>query len=354
MANRLSIKAHRIKLLGCKQLEKIEDTMKPFIVADIGGTFARFGIARLDNADTRTTSSSSNISIDFQSTLSCADFSTFTECAKHYLSSIPTAPIQNGCFAFAAPITSDEITLTNNHWHVQLSEVKTALGLKRIEAINDFAAQACAIPILNQSELTEIKPGNVLTDANKIILGPGTGLGVGSLVCCKGIWYPVAGEGGHVGFSYPRILGYELLTAIQEKQDYLSLEMLLSGSGLVSIYKSLCKINNVEAKNYHDKDITGLGFDNTDPLCQKTLQLLCELLGAVAGDLALINGGKGGVYLTGGILPRIKDTLTTSHFVSQFNQKGKMSPFLNDIPVYLVQKNNPALYGAANWFLNNS
>ncbi|GAB1268285.1 glucokinase [Aurantivibrio infirmus] len=330
--------------------------IEPIIVADIGGTYARFGIARFNSDFASSTTPTEALSIDFQATFTCADFSSFIECATHYHKSLPDMTIQNGCFAFAAPIMGDELNMTNNHWRIYFPEVKTALGLKRLETMNDFAAQACAIPHLKTEELSVIKTGELISGANKTILGPGTGLGVGALVNCKGIWNPIAGEGGHVGFSYPNILSQDVLNALHNEHQSLSLEMLLSGTGLVNIYRALCKVNGIEVKNYDESDISQLGTceSESDPLCKKTLTLFCEILGAAAGDLALINGSKGGVYLTGGILPRIEDFLKASQFTVTFNQKGKMTHFLDNIPVFLVKKNNPALYGAANWFLDNN
>lgn len=328
--------------------------MDPIIVADIGGTFARFGIAFPREASSNTLREA--LTIDFQTTFSCADFSSFIECATHYYKTLPEITIRNGCFAFAAPVMGDQLNMTNNHWRIFLPEVKAALGLERLEMMNDFAAQACAIPHLKDEELSIIKEGAVIPGANKTILGPGTGLGIGALMYRNGFWSPLAGEGGHVGFSYPNILGQEVFTALHHKNDFLSLEMLLSGKGLINIYRALCKVHRTETKEYSEGDISrlGLGVGDSDPLCRKTIELFCKILGAAAGDLALINGSKGGVYLTGGILPRIESFLKVSQFAETFNQKGKMTRFLDNIPVFLVNKNNPALYGAANWFLDNA
>lgn len=331
--------------------------MEPIIVADIGGTFARFGIARFDIACPKKASSKTPgevLSIDFQATFSCADFPSFIECATHYYKTLPEMTIQNGCFAFAAPVMGNELNMTNNHWRICFPEVKTALGLERLETMNDFAAQACAIPYLKSEELSAIKGGTVIPEANKTILGPGTGLGIGALMYHNGSWSPLAGEGGHVGFTYPDILSQEVFTALHNKEDFLSLEMLLSGKGLINIYRALCEVHGTEAQEHDESDISRLGVDDSDSLCKKTLELFCQILGAAAGDLALINGSRGGVYLTGGILPRIKSFLEASQFAETFNQKGKMTHFLDDIPVFLVNKNNPALYGAANWFLDNA
>ncbi|MGI1678337.1 MAG: glucokinase [Cellvibrionaceae bacterium] len=326
--------------------------MNPLIVADIGGTNARFGIARFNVASTIP---QKHIIIDHQTTLACDDYSTFTACATHYIKTLPSdIKTKNACFAFAAPIAKGKITMTNNHWTVILPEVKKTLKLERIEAINDFAAQACAISHLESHELSVIKTGTIIPEQNKTILGPGTGLGVGSLAFCNGTWKPIAGEGGHVGFTYPNILGLALYSELQNEHDFLSLETLLSGNGLVNIYRAICKVQGAIIQEYDESDISRLGLNNSVDECKKALTLFCELLGAASGDLALINGSKGGVYLTGGILPRIENFLLQSNFSKIFNQKGKMSHFLNDIPIYLVKKNNPALYGAANWFLSNA
>ncbi len=318
--------------------------MNSIIVADIGGTYARFGIAP--------STLSKTLTIDLQATLTCADFPSFIECANHYLKMLPTLTLQNACFAFAGPVMGDEVIMTNNNWRILLPEIKTALKLEHLEVINDFAAQACAIPHLESSELSVIKPGKILPESSKTVLGPGTGLGIGALIHCNGTWHPLAGEGGHIGFSYPNILGSDIFLALHAKHNFLSLETLLSGNGLVNIYRAVCEVHKADVKDYDESDISRIGVRNSDPLCQQTLRLFCEILGAAAGDFALINGSKGGVYLAGGILPRIEDFLKTSNFSSTFNQKGKMTNFLDNIPVFLVKKDNPALYGAASWLLN--
>lgn len=318
--------------------------MKSILVADIGGTYARFGIASFTK--------NKAITIDLQATLTCSDFSSFIECVDHYLTMLPTLTLKNACFAFAGPVMGEEVIMTNNNWRILMPEIKTQLKLECLEVINDFTAQAIAIPQLESHELSVIKSGEIITESSKTIIGPGTGLGIATLIYCNGAWYPLAGEGGHIGFSYPNILGLDVFSTLHTKHDFLSLETLLSGNGLINIYRAICESQKMYVEDYDERDICRLGVNNSEPMCQQTLKVFCEILGATAGDLALINASKGGVYLTGGILPRIEEFLTTSNFVSIFNQKGRMSNFLDNIPVFLVKKNNPALYGAASWFLN--
>ena len=322
--------------------------MSQLIVADIGGTHARFGVASF--------AADGGFVITHQRAFNCAEFAGFLDCVQSYMGMLPAVEINSACFAFAGPVpvagaADDEIVMTNIHWRISISAAKRDLGLENLEAINDFAAQACAIPYLEPSQLSVIKPGISVPNANKSLIGPGTGLGIASLIYSDGGWHPVPGEGGHVAFSYPTVLSRDIIDVLNKKFDSVSLETLLSGGGLINIYQALAAVSNVAAQDYSSGDITRFGVNQSDPVCTQTLNLFCELLGAAAGDLALINGSKGGIYLAGGILPRIEPFLKSSNFVRLFNSKGKMSKYLDDIPVFLVNQNNSALFGAAAWFV---
>lgn len=312
----------------------------PVLVGDIGGTYARLGIATFCDGVP---------GIQHESTHTCREFDSLADCLKHYSAALPVAMPAQACLAVAGPVTDDRVTFTNHHWEFSRRRLAEELGLERLEVINDFAAQACAIPILTPTEYRTIKPGNALPNGTIALIGPGTGLGVATLVHCRDQWVPVSGEGGHARLAPHNDTMVEVLALLNREQPYVSLESLLCGPGLLRLYRALARLRGENTHHDSEKTIIQQGADNSDALCRETLLQFCALLGSVAGDLTLTTGARGGLYLTGGILPRIPELLEQSDFRRYFADKGVMSHYIEDIPVHLMSGHAPALLGAAAW-----
>jgi len=315
----------------------------PQVVADIGGTNARFALVTEEKAD------SGEFVIVDQKNYDCATFETFELLLQTYFDSLDTIRPRHVCVALAGPVDGDEFKMTNLNRRFSRSGVKAYFDLENFEVINDFAAQACSVTHLQPRDLIQVKQGEARPLAAKAIIGPGTGLGVASLIYNGSIWQPQAGEGGHANFAPSNLQEISLLQALMQEFEHVSLETLLCGRGLVTLYRTLCSMQNKVPEDYEPAQVSELGASNKDELCRESLALFCRILGSAAGNLALTCGAKGGVYLAGGILPRIKDFLLDSGFAQSFQSKGVMSPYVEGIPVFLMVNDSPALIGAAAW-----
>jgi len=334
----------------------MELTTFPWIVADIGGTNARFSLVtdRDENTGAYTLSQ--------QRDFATADFTTFEACFDAYLAAIGSELERQrpeyACIAIAGPVNGDKVKFTNVNWHFSISEVQQHFALKRFDVLNDFAALACSVTHLGVDDCIEVRPGRALEKTAKAIIGPGTGLGVAALVHGPHGWAPLASEGGHRGFAPQTEREMAILGMLQAERGYVCAENLLSGAGLVNIYQALAQLDNKPCGEIQPSDITERVF-NADAealvekvdaqLARETLEIFCAVLGSVVGDTALTYGAKGGVYLGGGILPRMPEFLLNSDFLARFENKGVMSHYLQDIPVQLIVHKNPALIGAAAW-----
>lgn len=331
-------------------------TTFPWIVADIGGTNARFSL--VTDRDEQTGAYTLSQQQDFAT----ADFATFEACFDAYLSAIGSelegSRPEYACIAIAGPVNGDKVKFTNVNWHFSISEVQQHFALKRFEVLNDFAALACSVTHLDAEDCIEVRPGQALEKTAKAIIGPGTGLGVAALVHGGQGWAPLASEGGHRGFAPQTEREIGVLNVLQAERGYVCAENLLSGAGLVNIYSALAQLDGKPCGELHPSEITErvLSADAAHlnekvdaELARETLEVFCAVLGSVVGDTALTYGAKGGVYLGGGILPRMPKLLLNSEFLARFENKGVMSHYLQDIPIQLIVHKNPALIGAAAW-----
>lgn len=322
--------------------------MFPWVVADIGGTNARFCLVTETNPDTGV------YGLAQQQDYETAAYETFAACLDVYLSSISGPRPEYACIAVAGPVDSDRVQLTNVDWSFSIAETCEQFSLKQLEVINDFTALACSVNHLNDSDCWQVYAGQPRNQATKAIVGPGTGLGVSALVNDGDNWTPLPSEGGHRAYSPQTDREIEIYKVLRDKYGYVGAENLLSGAGLVNIYQALAKIENIDCGEVDPSHITDAVLHQNDDrivpqLAKETLDVFCSVLGGVCGDVALTYGAKGGVYLGGGILPRMKEYLLSSDFVERFKAKGVISSYLDDIPVELIVHKNPALIGAAAW-----
>jgi glucokinase len=317
--------------------------MFPFIVADIGGTNARFALATGRKDD--------QIQIEEARTLNGRDFPTFEEALDAYSGTLNGIKPRAACVAIAGPVGEDQVSMTNLSWNFSLSETRQRFGFEKFVAMNDFAAQAVAASELQGDDLLAVKAGQINPIGNKAIFGPGTGLGVAGLAHHKGDWIPIPSEGGHVNIAPATDVECEIIKAAMKRWGHVSAERFISGPGLVNLYETVAEVRGEQPRTLEPKDVTAGALAGSDPLCVETLQVFCSLLGSLAGNLALTYGASGGVYMAGGILPRFAEFLQQSTFSERFTEKGVMSKYVKDIPAYLVVRPNAAFLGAAAWLL---
>ncbi len=311
----------------------------PRLLADVGGTNARFAWQ-----------ASAGAPITDVRVLPCADHPTLQAAMHAYLAGLNQGRPLAAAIAIANPITGDEVRMTNHHWVFLQSEVKAEFGLQNLQLLNDFTALALALPALPADELRQVGGGAAVPDAPIALLGAGTGLGVsGLLPDRRGGWLPINGEGGHV--TLPAVSARERLVmdGLIQRYGRASAERLLCGQGLVDACAILCAADGVpERALANAAEVTEAALSGRLPQAVETLDLFCALLGSVAGNLALTLGARGGVYIGGGIVPRLGDRFAQSPFRTRFEAKGRFSAYLQSIPVWVITSaQSPALMGAA-------
>ncbi len=305
----------------------------PWLVADIGGTNARFGLV------TKPGRPPEQVAV-----LAGADYPTLPGAVAAYLAGhAGGARPGAACLAVAGPIDGDRYRLTNSPWAGSVRD----LGVPFAALLNDFEALAVSLPHLEGDELVSLggpPPGD---EGVKAVLGPGTGLGVGGLVPSGQGWVPVPGEGGHVTVPVSGERELEIVRALRaEGLEQVVAEHVLSGPGLVRLHRALARVNGVTAPELTSSDIVARLDDS---LCAETVEVFCAMLGSFAANVALTLGARGGVYLGGGVLPRIVERVRTSEFRTRFVTNPDMSSYLEGIATGLIVAPQPALTGAAAW-----
>jgi glucokinase len=309
----------------------------PALIADIGGTHVRFALARpgAEPADVMV--------------MRCADYVGPAEAATAYLEAIkPDTMPDRAAFAVASPITGDRIDLTNSPWGFSVEGVRVQLGLRRFEVVNDFTAVALSVRHLGPAHLVGLGGGAAADGAPIGVLGPGTGLGVSALVPSRsGEWMALAAEGGHATMAATSDREAAILAWLRARFGHVSAERVLSGPGLVNVYEAVANLSNRIPAYTTPDAISQRGLDGSCPVCREALETFFAMLGTVAGNLALTLGARGGVYIAGGILPRMRDAFAASGFRARFEDKGRFRAYLAPIPCWLVVHPQPAFIGLA-------
>ncbi|MER2531910.1 MAG: glucokinase [Candidatus Competibacter sp.] len=307
----------------------------PNLIADIGGTNARFALAFPDGR------------IGSECILSGADYPDLIQAAAAYLREVAGPRPRRAAVAVATPISGDWIQFTNSPWSFSTEAARQALGLEQLLIINDFTALALALPLLGPDERRQVSEGTAVEKAPIGLIGPGTGLGVSGLVWSGHHWIPLETEGGHVTFSACDEREWAIYRVLQRRFDHVSPERLLSGPGLVNLYTTLAELEGWSAEDLVPADITDRALTGSCRHCVEVLELFCGMLGTAAGNLALTLGARGGVYIGGGIVPRLGDFFDRSAFRARFEAKGRFSDYLATIPSWVITAANPALRGVA-------
>lgn len=307
------------------------------LVGDVGGTNARLALVDGEGH------------IRHPKTYPAADYASLTEVIATYLETTtgrkrpPRAVI-----AVAGPVVDGEIEFTNLDWRISEGELVGTFEFEAARLLNDFAAQAMAAPLLDPDDLRPIGPSlRGAPGAPLVVLGAGTGFGVAGLARSERGDLAIPCEGGHAGFAPVDDLEAEVLKILRRTHGRVSIERVLSGQGIFDLYRALGEIRGVATPLPDEKAVTAAGLSGGDLVALETLDRFCGVLGSVAGDIALTFGARGGVYVSGGIAPRLIDRIVTGEFRRRFEDKGRLSDYMADIPTAMIVHPYAALVGAA-------
>lgn len=310
----------------------------PLLVADIGGTNARLGLARRH-------AQRNGIAIDAIEALRCADYADLGALIETYLQRIDGDRPRAACLAIAGPLQGDVGMLTNIGWRVDGAELARRLGLDRVRLLNDFGALASSVPYLAPADLFDVRAATRVPGPISVV-GAGTGFGVALLVpSAHNGWDLVATEGGHVSFAPTTQRERRVWEFLRGDEQHVCVEHILSGTGIVNIYSALAG-----ASTDLTPDEISQRAQAGDACARETIDVFCGAFGSVAGNVALVHGARGGVFLGGGILPKLLPLFDPAAFCTRFDAKGIMADYVKALPIQLITAEFPALTGAAAWF----
>ena len=307
----------------------------PRLLADIGATHARFALETAPGV------------LRAVRVLRCDDFTGIVPLLHSYLADHKNIRLNHAAFALANPISGDMIRMTNRDWTFSTDEVRRELGLNTLLIVNDFTALAMSLPGLSGTDLMQVGGGVAASNAVIGVLGPGTGLGVSGVIPTLDGFVTLGSEGGHVNFAPADEREFAILQFAWKEWPHVSNERLISGPGMEIIYRALAERNGVKAAPRTSPDIISGALDDNDPLCLEVLDCFCNMLGGAAANLAVTLGAFGGVFIGGGIVPRIAELFAKSGFRARFEAKGRFTGYLSEIPTYVIMTPNPAFYGVA-------
>lgn len=306
------------------------------LVGDVGGTHARFALVEPDGH------------LRYPKSYACQDYASLGEIIEEYLTTTagrrrPT----RAAIAVAGPVLEGEIQFTNLDWGVSETDLVATFEFEAVRLINDFAAQALAAPRLEAEDLRLVGP-QLRGAANQpiVVLGAGTGFGVAGLAQSDHGDVEVATEGGHAAFAPVDEIEVEIWRRLKAKYGRVSNERLLSGQGIHDLYAILAELAQKPVA-FPDEKAVFAGGQAGDETAVAALDRFCEILGSVAGDLALTYGARGGVYVSGGIAPRLLERIASGGFRRRFEDKGRLADYVRDIPTFVIVHPFAALVGAA-------
>ena len=318
------------------------DHDSPRLLADIGGTYARFA---LESAPGRFVHAAS---------LPCAEHADFYAAVTRYLQRLPdglAARIEHAAIAIANPVEGDEVRMTNYHWRFSSEQMRQRLGLQTLVVVNDFTALAMALPRLQPAQRRQVGGGTAREHSVVGVLGAGSGLGVSGLIPVADGYVALGTEGGHASFAPRDEREIVILRHGLTRFSHVSFERLLSGPGLELIHDALREHAGQAPQPLTAPEITRRGLvaspDGSDMLCAESLQAFCAVLGTAAANLAVTLGAFGGIYISGGIVPRLGAYFDASPFRTRFEDKGRFSDYVRAIPTYVVTAENATLDGVS-------
>lgn len=308
----------------------------PQLVSDIGGTNVRFALVEQHQVVT-----------DSIRVFSVSSFDSPGDALVQYLDAIGPQKFDRSVMAVATPIKGDFLDITNNHWAFSTSELANRFSIADLRFVNDFTALAHSLPELADDDLSIIGDHQLGAAGPKALMGPGTGFGVSGLIPLDGRWQALQGEGGHTTVAATSEREYALTSHLAGQFGHVSAERILSGPGLEWTYQALCALDGVDAGDLRAAQITASALSGSNPQCVETLETFFRQLGQCAGDLALTLGATGGLYIGGGIVPKLGDAIHNSCFRTSFESKGRMGAWLKTMPTALITAEFAALKGCA-------
>jgi glucokinase len=329
-----------------KAMQQSNNANGPWLVADVGGTNARFGW--VDGGP--------GAAVQHIEKLAAAGHAGPADAVRAYLDGLRQRlgaayrPPRRAAVAVATAISGDEVAFTNSHWRFSRRQLQADLDLDALLVLNDFEALALSLPRLGPAQLRSAgalpQPQGTL-----VVIGPGTGLGVGAVTRTAHGWVAIPGEGGHATLSAADDFDSALLQAARREFAHVSAERLLSGIGLPVLHRAVATVmarpaEPLAAEQIVERGLAG-GQAGGDEVCERTIDSFCALLGSFAGNVALTLGARGGVYIGGGIVPRFGDRFFASRFRERFESKGRFRGYLQEIPTALITDTLAALSGAA-------
>ena len=316
------------------------------LCGDIGGTHSRLLVAEVDGI---------NISTIIGKNYASRAFDNFDDVLEIFLQEVGSAP-ESACFAIAGPVKRGEARITNLPWRLSETRLQEKFPLSHVSLINDFSAVAYGITALDESDYRAIQKGKLEIESPRVVLGAGTGLGVAQSICHNGQWQVLPSQGGHMAFSPANALQRDLLQWMLDQQGYVSNEDLLSGKGLVNLYRYYADssdqldsdgVRQVLALDDPPAAISHYAANGKDDIAVSALNQFVEIYGALAGDLALLTLAFGGIFLAGGIAPKIADQLDGDSFLRSLHNKGPMSELMSQFSVHIIMNERVGLMGAA-------
>jgi glucokinase len=297
----------------------------PRLIADIGGTFARFALETAPGQ------------FEQRASLRCADHADFHGAVRAWLDTLPPeVRIAHAAVAIANPVEGDAVRMTNYHWAFSIEAMRQRLGLDTLLVVNDFTALAMSLPRLPASSSRQVGGGQARERSTIGLLGCGSDLGASGLIPAGDGWVSLGSEGGHTSFSPRDEREIAVLRHAWQQHDHVSCERLLSGPGIELIYRALAEHAGQPAEPLPAPEITRRALAGEDAVAGQTLDVFCAMLGTAAANLAVTLGATGGIYMGGGIVPRLGDYFDRSRFRQRFEDKGGFSHFLAAIPTRVI------------------
>ena len=307
----------------------------PRLLADIGATHARFALQTAPGV--------------FRSVrvLKCDDFEGIVPLLRSYLADHADVTLHHAALALANPVSGDQVRMTNRDWQFSTDAVRRELGLHTLLVVNDFTALAVALPNLKPDDLMQVGGGTAAADAVIGVLGPGTGLGVSGAIPTIDGFVSLGSEGGHMNFAPADEREFAILQFAWREWPHVSNERLISGPGMELIYRALAERNGQAVEARSAPDIISGALEDGDALCLEVLECFCGMLGGAAANLAVTLGAFGGIFIGGGIVPRMGEWFASSPFRARFEAKGRFADYVAQIPTYVISMANPAFFGVA-------
>jgi glucokinase len=309
------------------------DSVEGVVLADVGGTNVRFALL------------TGGVLGPIEH-MAVRDHKHFTDALAVFMTrQLERAAVRSAIFAVAGVVAGERCALTNNPWVVDAAELRARFGFTGIRIVNDFEAIAWSLPHLTRDDLRTVGGRESVAEAPMVVLGPGTGLGVAAYVPRATGGFVLHGEGGHTTMPSGSLREDAIIENLRQQFGHVSAERVLSGNGLENIYRAIASLDLLTVPKRTAAEITQAAVEERCAASRAALDVFCAMLGDVAGNFALSFGAQGGVFIAGGIIPRIRDYLPRSQFRSRFEAKGRLRGYLAAIPVYLILHNDPAFIG---------